>query len=482
MLRYFRTMGVLLGVALLAACGGNGELSGGIGSSSQGVARGAITGFGSIFLNGTEFDTTGATFTRNGATVQENALSVGMVVKMRGDIDNHKVSRVEFVDDVRGPVDQVLANGLRVMGQVALFNASTHIDPSLNFATVAPGDIVEISGTRDANDEIVATFAAKSNPANVNAFTVLGQVSDLDTTAKTFRIGGVSVDYSSATFTDFTVDDLADGQLVQVSDADKAYSAGALDLVATNVDLDGFLRMEDEDDFGHVQAQSKPAQIEGLITDVVDATHFVVSGVNAIVTGTTTFSSGSATNLVVGAAVEVQGTLAADGTVTATQIAFEDNAVHVAGVAEAVDSEGQALSIFGVTISSSATVRFTDERDHLASFSLDDIAVGDFIDVRGTQQGNVVIAREIVRTAASDTLLRGVARDIDGSAHTLTLLGTPIVTDTSTQFRSSPGGQSMSADDFFAALREGQTLVEARWTGAPPDSTVAVARLSTGSD
>lgn len=466
-------------VALLSACGGGGGAGSGAVPpvASVGVARGTVTGFGSVFVNGVEYDTRTASFSSDGEDSHQSDLSVGMIVKVRGDIEGRNADRVEYVEDVKGPVDEVIPEGLRVMGQVVLISAETVIDPSLDLASVAPGDLVEVSGLRTATDAIDASFVEAKDPATVRSYKVVGQVRDLDATQHSFRVGGLSVDYSTATFEDFAASDLANAQLVEVKDSSKAYSAGDLHLVATDVDLDSNVRMEDEDDIGHHHDDGDDAKVEGLITQIVDSTHFVIAGTTVTTTSTTTFAFGDATNLVVGARVEVHGTLASDGTITAIKIEFQHNSARVAGIVETVDATAGSLKIFGVTVDPLANAEIRDKRDHVEPFTLADIAVGDFVDARGVEHDTTILGHEIERDAVDDTRLRGTATHIDGTAHTLTILNVAVVTDANTQYRSGDE-ESMSADAFFAALHDGQTQVDARWNGSVTDPTVPAKELS----
>ena len=77
------TAAFLVGVA---SCGGGTQLAGG-GIGGTGISQGAITGFGSIFVNGVEFNTSGATIIKDGNTVTQNDLKIGMVVTVDGSID-----------------------------------------------------------------------------------------------------------------------------------------------------------------------------------------------------------------------------------------------------------------------------------------------------------------------------------------------------------------------------------------------------------
>ena len=58
-------------LAGLADCTGDGTQTAGGGIGGTGVSQGPITGFGSIFVNGVEIDTSSATILRDGATVTQ---------------------------------------------------------------------------------------------------------------------------------------------------------------------------------------------------------------------------------------------------------------------------------------------------------------------------------------------------------------------------------------------------------------------------
>ncbi len=108
------TAGLLVGLFIVVAAGcgsgggGGGGLAGGIGGTGA-VAQGAITGFGSIFVNGIEFETDSSSFDVDDDSVAtEGDLALGMVVTVIGTINNDGVtgsaSSVEYDDEVEGPV------------------------------------------------------------------------------------------------------------------------------------------------------------------------------------------------------------------------------------------------------------------------------------------------------------------------------------------------------------------------------------------
>src|SRR3569832_2749065 len=104
----------------LAACTGDGTQTAGGGIGVTGVSQGPITGSGSIFVNGVEFDTSGATILRDGATVTQNDLRIGMVVTVDGSINGSSgtAATVTNAKELEGPNSQkTKANTLTVLGQ-----------------------------------------------------------------------------------------------------------------------------------------------------------------------------------------------------------------------------------------------------------------------------------------------------------------------------------------------------------------------------
>ncbi len=97
-------------MTVLINCGGGGggssnvaslgeESGGGIGGTGL-TSSGTITGFGSIFVNGVEFETDSAEILLDGNTAADTALRLGMVVLVTGTLNEDGVTgtadRVEF--------------------------------------------------------------------------------------------------------------------------------------------------------------------------------------------------------------------------------------------------------------------------------------------------------------------------------------------------------------------------------------------------
>ena len=72
---------------------------------------GTINGFGSIFVNGVEFETDEADILVDGQRVGEDALGLGMVVLVDGTVNEDGVTgtanSVVFDDEVEGPIEAI---------------------------------------------------------------------------------------------------------------------------------------------------------------------------------------------------------------------------------------------------------------------------------------------------------------------------------------------------------------------------------------
>ena len=189
--------------ALLVACGGGGDavLTAGTATptSATTYTQGVISGFGSIIVGGVRYDDTwprSSTTKATTATVSE--LRLGMVVEVdAGNVDRPAASaralQIRWGSEIVGPVGPVdtAASTVEVLGQTVLVTSSTVFDETLagGLTALRAGDVVEVHGILDpANGRIVATRIEAE--AGATAYKLRGPIADLDTTARTFTIGG----------------------------------------------------------------------------------------------------------------------------------------------------------------------------------------------------------------------------------------------------------------------------------------------------
>lgn len=441
---------------LLVSCGGGGSSSsladGGI--EGTGVSRGSITDFGSIFVNGVEFETSGSLITLDGNTVSEGDLKKGMVVTVLGTFDQSTgtATSVAAEDVVKGLVQSVAADGLSlvVIGQTVQVDNSTLIDnniPGQDIRNLIPGvDLVEVHGYVKANGLIGASFIERK--AALAEFRVKGFVENPNTSAKTFIIGTLTIDYTSADTGDLSGGNPVDGQLVEVK-GDNPLVGGQL--IATKVEPEGL-----------GVADAPQAEIEGFVTSMASTSDFVVGSQRVITTGTTIFAGGLQSEIVVGLKLEVEGALS--GVLTATKVSFRDSVklesdVDVVTVDPTDPRVGTITltGLLGVTVITNSLTEFKNAND------LNDFNTGNpHVRIRGrVAAGNTVIASEVeLRSPDTGVVLQGPVDAIPPPVDPIvTILGVAVDT-TSIQDANFEGVDDMMIGRaaFFSAIGAGTVV------------------------
>ena len=169
---------VALSVALVgvAGCGGGGgsDVVGGIGGTGK-IASGTITGFGSIFVNGVEYNVDDASIEVDDSSASESDLRVGMVVTVTGTVSDSTgtASSVVYDNEVEGPVTGLagLTTGattrsFTVMGTDVVIDATGTVfddsSPGFAFDTIDNGDVVEVSGFFGSLGVLQATYIQRT--------------------------------------------------------------------------------------------------------------------------------------------------------------------------------------------------------------------------------------------------------------------------------------------------------------------------------
>ena len=148
-------------VALLFSCTQNNP------PGVNGFSKGVITAKGSIFVNGVEFDDSGASIMINGAPGTDADLRVGMQVEVKGKIDDPSstgtAAEVRFDGSLKGPIDAIAAPNLTVLGQTVITNSNTMFESlPLGLGGLAVNDVVEVAGMPNQLGQILATHIEKT--------------------------------------------------------------------------------------------------------------------------------------------------------------------------------------------------------------------------------------------------------------------------------------------------------------------------------
>jgi hypothetical protein len=436
--------------------------------SSDTFAYGAITAFGSVFVNGVRYDTADADFTIDGQPGTQANLAVGDVVLVAGSLTTGSTTlgtadEIVFDDAVEGPIGSIDAadSSFVVLGQTVRITGDTSFDDSIplqSLAGINVGDIVEVSGFRGSDGSIQATrIERRMLVPSPPEFETTGIVSNLDSVAKRFNINALIVDYSAAMLQNFPGGAVANGNLVEVKGA--TLGAGG-ELMATRVELVG----------DRVPAEpGDRLEIEGFITRFVDATNFDVAGVRVTTTSATVFEGGVAADLGLDVKVEAEGSFSAGGALASRALVADkidirrSEAVRITALVDLVSVPLSSFVTLGITVKIDSLTRMEDKSAaDIERFTIRDLVAGDYIEVRGMEfpaaSGEVLAARVEREDPEARTELRGFVQVV--AQPSFTILGVGVTTDSATVFRDEDDAV-ITAAAFFATLSPG-TLVEAR--------------------
>jgi hypothetical protein len=364
----------------MISCSGGSSSSltagGGIGGSGI-ISRGSISAFGSIVVNGTEFDTStaaiivGGELKGSGDDIARANLDIGRVVTVKGEIsaDGAEVTanRVTYNNNVEGPVENIrdidpASKEILALGQTVLINAVTKFKETA-FDTIAQSDIIAVSGYFDDTGAIWATFVEKTGEFTPGLeVEVAGFVASLDIGQQTFKINELTVNYSSADTGDLPGGVPATGLFVEV---EGNLDAAGGEMLATDIELADELGFEDSDQ----------VEVIGFVTDFVSVFEFTIGNQTVQTDADTIFIDGTPDDVAPGVKLEAEGSLA-DGILMAEEVEFwEPDQIEIEGFVTDVVSTSE----FTV---GSQRVR-TDAGTVFEGVSPENIALGMKLEIKG---------------------------------------------------------------------------------------------------
>ncbi|MCE9537020.1 MAG: DUF5666 domain-containing protein, partial [Nitrospirae bacterium] len=351
----YRVLLLIVIFGSFASCGPSPQAGGGIGGTGSvaTVSTGPVTGFGSVFVSGNEFATNGTSFTVDGIlNASERQLKKGMIIHVNGTIsEDYKTNQIVqrtartilYEDTIEGPIQFVAPDGLSliVLGQTVLINQSTIIDPSVPTPSdLKQNDLVEVSGFVSGPGRVVATLIDRKNSGETTNYQVKGFISQHDDRRTTFTIGSLEVDYTGADIGQMPnpAGISWDGRMVDVQGS-QVRSGGSgsygIRMSATKVKPET-LRAEN----------SESTEIEGFVSQIGAPGHFYLGNVPVQTSAGTTFEGGTINDILVGAHLEVYGSLVG-GIVNATKVEFEGETELQANVA-AINATDSTLTLTGL--------------------------------------------------------------------------------------------------------------------------------------
>ena len=439
----------LIAVLPIAGCGGSDSWPPppDVETTSDVVTVGTITGFGSVISKGIEFNTDSVTVMMDGQPGNLSDLRIGMIVTIRGTVGDETgtavASAVNFSDDAEGPVTNLnrANNSFVVLGRTVYFDEFTVFD-NATAANLGVGNMVQVSGQWRSQERIQATHIERKANAYVNGMQmeVKGEIEGLDVGQLRFRIGTQDCDYSGAMM-ELGGANLENGLYVEVSST-SAMSNG--DLI-----LDRIQAHDRDRDRDQLCDSGCDFDLEGYVTAFVSPTEFDVDGSPVTTTSSTVYVNGTASTLALDVRLAVSGTLDANDVLVADRIVFHvPSLIEIEADIEAIDSGNATVTVLGIVVTTNEHTLF---RDHsvvgVREFGLDDLAIGDRVEVRAYLDESTVVATKLERDEADDSvtlkaLVEAVARP------NVTLLGATVASDQDTIFQNT-AMEVIDADEFF---------------------------------
>lgn len=404
-------------MAMLAVAGGVGLYAcGGGGSASSGsTISGVITGFGSVYVNGVKYDTSGASVQLDGIAGSETDLQVGMVVSVQGsthaDGTTGTASSISYSEVVEGVVLAVdLSNGsgtLNVMGQTVHLDSLTIFKsdaPGIGLHNIPVGSVAEVSGFSDGDGAVYASRVEISHASFPpgTPLEVKGVVSDLDEPTTVFRIGGLVVDYGAAALVPSA---LADGLYVEVKGdtAPTNNGDGTYTFTATAVEL------ENGGVFGVGGEEGDNLHLQGVVMALdAEARTIVVNGQLMGVREDAMRDGLVLADLNVGTYIKLEAERSGGQWVVKEIEVGRSSDVELTAAVEAVDPAAGTISVMGQTIAvDSNTIMHDDSVAQEHYFDLADVQPGDRVEVDVSIQGGQWQAARLQREDAGPDTLEG---------------------------------------------------------------------------
>ena len=264
-------LAILLCSSLLVSCGD--IITAGIGGT--GITSGEITAFGSVYVNGVEFNTDNSQFEVDGdifATQSEAiqaGLEIGMVARVDGSTDANGITgtatSIKYDDEIEGPVVNLTDLGggqksFEIFGQTVIIDQTSTVFKDTTFSTLAMNDIVEVSGFPAPNNEFFATYVEWQELLipGTSEVELSGTISQYNFTGKSFNLGNVIIDFTNVVTIEVPGGILYDGLIVEV---EGIYQVdGSIDALEIEEEDDDF-----ESEIDHISLQGIIANFTNVI-------------------------------------------------------------------------------------------------------------------------------------------------------------------------------------------------------------------------
>lgn len=397
----------------------------------QMISGGVVGGFGSIYVNGIKYSTDTAEFVNDkqeSLAHGEQQLEVGDYVWVEGTLNADGITgvatRVIYDVDLKGTVSAIdpVNRTFTVLGRSVSINQDTVFDDDFAVAELSGlslGAIVEVTGFDQADGSLLATRIDLETSTLETEFKVEGVIAAVDLVNQTLNIAAQAVDFSAALI-NFTP---ALNQWIEVYGALNAESV----FVASSVQAE-----DREGEYGlssgaSDRVASALVSVEGMVSALTTVSGFSVNGYAVLTDESTLYVGGDASDINVGTRLLVQGFRAIDSSALVAEriyLRVEAN-LQVEGQVTAIDLDASTIVVADISVVVQPTTQMEDGTGVARRFRLQQLSVGDFVEVSGQYNGSLMTAYRVERDNNDDDLdsYAGHGLSVDVVLHTVEIEG-----------------------------------------------------------
>ena len=450
---------VALASLVLVGCGSDEEEP-----VSHVTSSGAISAFGSVYVNGVRFTTQDSYIISNGSISDEAALKVGMkviVAAQQFSNDESKALEVTYLPDAIGIIDAVDlgTNSLTILGQTYQVTEASKLN-NVIFSELTVGTFVELSAFENEYGNFVVSYLKAKEQQAEHQLTAT--ISNINKVNKTFTIGKLLVNYVNADITGL----LNAGSLVLIK---SKFSAIDNEFVADEVTAQGLILFVDG-----------TLAIAGIVADIdkeAETTIITLGGRKYVLTDNSNFTQGNVDDLQIGSQISLVATVIEQESAAViypiNTIRIElANEISLEGIVETITSN--SFTIFGQEFTVDDYTQYEDDSEQdLRNFNFSDIAIGDRLALDAYEVNGLLISRKIEReeTGAIEQdsyEVEGIVDSIDTNHTSFSVKGITVLTDERTEFEDAQG-ENVDQATFFTSLalndavEVGITYTESGW-------------------
>ncbi len=383
--------------------GGSGVIlaEGGIGGS--GVVMGSITGFGSVYINGVEYDTSNTQFYRDGKRAKQDDFSLGENIEMTGSVDaltgTGVADKISYDSDIKGVVTVASSDNhsLRIMGQDVETTPLTVLNGFEQLQDLTIENYVEVSGSRNSEGVLIASSIKLIAPFfmnNSSSIAIEGEITRINEDLKMILVQDTIVDYSAVEDLNSAENKPKIGQYVEVESA-LNYIQDKI-LIASSIHSETpYQRFE----------KGTLLAVKGLVTDfdLNFPSHFRVAGQPVVITDKTKLITGKLDDIFSDTILSVEGLVNENGELVAsTVVVLPLVQEKESGIIESIDNNKIRLNGKDIIINTS-TLLIDQSSQKRKDIKIENLLVGTHIEVIWVEQE--VNGKNIVYTAVRVNIL-----------------------------------------------------------------------------